>query len=616
LKGLTHMTLQTRPRLEEFFLALLWIIGAVVWGYFGVVGYIENLSNYNNDAVFNLAGMVLSFFLLCLSVFGIRFVLNVFLRLLPTRPAELDTAAGVALSVTLFLGSIFSFVNLGLAIYKLFTLPAPYISNLIFAWGFTACVGIGILGVIQFLAALSAIEPFMGWVDQEGQPRHTSGFLSILRNIQYKMHGRNFGPQRQEDEIRGPLVLETDNRTMLHTEKLAEQPGLEKTLVAHGGYHISALGFTANGTTIFSVSDGGTVHYRAGGRKGTMFPPELKFWDWNAGRVQTATLGAVHTFLTSDYKAPAALHNYRFLVPASGGKFAWITPRNIQVGEWNSDNVQSQPVEDGLVLRGLNGFAPLAFNPDGSRFAWCGADGETRLWNLDTNQVQPLRAYPAHTPTETTGSVHGAWGLVFSPDGTRIASIGGRGLLLQNVYTGWKWFRPTDIDHERMTAFAFSNTGYEMAVGMQVKPHLMQVPQARRNGRQNGYNAPFNPTAMLESGQDELVPVLRLWDLRDERFVDLPLGSQPLRELAYSPDNKLLAGVDEAGILRLWEIPLEGSVVRTPRRLVELDLGITGRKVIITFSPDVSRLLCATDNRIMLWNVARLREANAVLKRA
>lgn len=70
-----------RPRLEEFFLALLWIIGTGAWGYFGYNGYVQNITA---GPAFNLAGFILSFFLLCLTVFGLRYALNTFRRIWTT----------------------------------------------------------------------------------------------------------------------------------------------------------------------------------------------------------------------------------------------------------------------------------------------------------------------------------------------------------------------------------------------------------------------------------------------------------------------------------------------------------------------------------------------------
>lgn len=607
------MTSQTRPRLEEFLLALLWIIGTGGWGYFGVVGYKENLTNPNIS--FNLTGFILSFFLICLTVFGLRFVLNTFRRLWTNSPGWVDTVASLTLGITLILGCFFSLFTLVVALLQLFE---PKVDNLVFGWGVAACLAIIGLAVYQFFAALNVFEPFWGWDNGEENSK-TPGPLRYLINLQRRFHGRNFGPRRAEEHIRGPLIMENDTRTSLIEEKSSGRAGLEKTLVAHGGYHVNMMGFTANGSTVFAVSNGGMVHFQAGGRKGVMFPPELKFWELSTGKVQVAILGAPQTFLTNHYHTPPSLQNYRFLVPSGGGKFAWISPNMIQVGNWSNEQIQSLEVAEGLVLRSANGFVPIAFNPEGSRLAWCAPDGQTRFWNLDSDQVQPLRSYPGGGPEAQTGTENGAWGLVFSPDGTRIATLGGRGILLQNVYTGWRWFRPLEANREKLTAFAFNNNGFEMAVGLHARPDAIRLNAKRgRNGHSLSSTTGNSAAAEMLAGagfditSSEFVPVVRLWDLREDRHVDLLIGKAPLRELAYSPDNRLLAGVDEEGILRVWEIAVEGSANRPPRLTLQLDLGLTGRKVVIGFSPDIAYLLCATDNRILLWNLSKLHQETRV----
>ena len=591
------MTTPVRPRLEEFFLALLWLIGTGGWGYFGLIGYFGNLAR-QGEPNFSLIGFILGFFLLCLTVFGLRFILHTFRRLWIHTPAWLDTTASLSFGLTLLLGSLFSLFSLLVTAMHLFN---DKISNLIFGEGLAACLGMFILSVIQFVTALHAFEPFVG-----GTLRNHTVVRPLKPMLQF-FYGSKGNGNRAGDQTKGPLLLENDSRTGLIDEKGNGRPGLEKTLVAHGGYHVTTLGFTANGAVIFTVSDGGTVHFQAGGRKGTMFPPELKFWDWSSGRVQTAAMGSPQTFLTQDYKTPPSLQDYRFLVPAGGSRFAWVRPDLIQVGNWSNDETQKLNVEDGLVLQGWGGFRPIAFNPEGSRLAWCSTDGQTRLWNLETEQVQPLRAYPPGDPPTPTGTAGGAWGLVFSPDGTRIATLGGQGILLQNVYTGWRWFRPLDDREERLTAFSFSNSGFEMAIGLMARPVAIR---SGRPGRKSNSNNGHQPPAEALTGRDpdQFLPIIRLWDLREDRYSDLLVGDSPLRELAYSPDNRLLAAVDETGLLRLWEVPFEGGAIRPPRLVSQLDLGLSGRKIMLTFTPDVQRLICATDNRVMMWNLARLRE--------
>src|SRR5690349_10201690 len=129
------MAQQTRPRWDEFFLAILWTIGSLVWGYFGLVGYTSNLSEPNG---FRLPGFVISFFLLCLTVFGLRFALNVFLRVPPKLPSWMDNTGPVTLGITLLLGLGFSIFT---AVIVLIYIFRDVTDNLIFAWGFAAALG-------------------------------------------------------------------------------------------------------------------------------------------------------------------------------------------------------------------------------------------------------------------------------------------------------------------------------------------------------------------------------------------------------------------------------------------------------------------------------------------
>ncbi len=433
-----------------------------------------------------------------------------------------------------------------------------------------------------------------------------------LNTLKRKVVGSERTRKRGEKLSGGPLFIESDPRTTIIDEKINGRPALEKTLVSHGGWHVTTLGFSANGSVIFAASDGGAsdarvVHFQAGGRKGTLFPPELKFWDWHANKVQTAALGTPQTFLTKNSEIPPSLINFRFLVPAGGGKFAWVTPTMVRSCDWNNSAIQELEPEGGLILRGYGGFSPVALNPEGSKFAWCDAVGQPSFWDMETNKTRLLRPYPEIADGSITGTEEGIWGLVFSPDGTKIAMLAKRGVMLQNVYTGWRWFAENNPAKEKLSTFAFNHDGFEMAVGLMAQSSAIRLPQNRRNRYNNG-SSPALPEGYTDANGQVWYSTVRLWDLRAADYADIIVGSSPLRELAYSPDNRMLVGVDEAGILRLWDIMPEGSLINPPRLAAQLELGMTGRKTVVIFSPDVERLICATDNRVLIWNLAKVRQ--------
>jgi WD40 repeat protein len=627
------MLTKTRPRWDEFSLALFWTIAAGVLLYFGISGYVSNLVGFDQAATyhFSLPRFIISFGLICLAVFGLSYAGRIFSRMPLHLPLWLDNFGLILLSTVLFSGFWFSLFTDGVLIYDLFNNVHDHLT---LAWGVATIACLVILAIYQILWSLNAFEPFLPWPDEFYNQKvysHKLGlgmrFLLNLNAIQHSLLTRSGKFGYTLENISGPLLPELDHKTTVIEEKADGRPGLEKTLIAHGGWHVNTLGFTANGNNIFAVSDGGTVHFRAGGRKGMLFPPEIKFWETHTDKVQTASLGQTYDFLTRNFQTPLPLQNYRFLVPASGGKFALVMPRLIRLGEWQNNETRNFVPDEVLALQGFNSFMPIAINPEGNKVAWCNTEGQTSYWNLENDRTHSLRIYPTPEGAQT-GQVAGAWGLVFSPDSTKIATIGAQGVLLQNVYTGWRWFAPCEPEREHLTAFAFNHNGFEMAFGLNLhqaavktKGGLLQAGKGAlgTNGR---LVLPAEPLDQLdpEPNTQQWTNVVRLWDLRLPDYVDLVVGAEPLREIAFSPDNQMLAAVDEAGQLRLWQIPAEGfddkNLPNGTQLVAQVDLGMSGRKVVLSFSPDMQRLVCATDNRLLIYNLARLqREAPVEVSR-
>ncbi|NWJ46721.1 MAG: hypothetical protein HXX08_12650 [Chloroflexi bacterium] len=591
-----------RPRLDEFLLAVLWLVTVPVWAYFGLAGYFINLSEPPN---FKLPGFIIGFFFLCLMVFGLRFTIKIFLRLPKTPPKWVDSAAPVVMGITLLLGSLFSFFTLGVVLYYVFSTT---LEKLMFAWGFITAVGILVFGIYLLLAALYSFEPFLLLFDKSNnqKPPWFLNWAIWINQFRVKMLSSGLARSQSERRLHGPLVFESDSLSIIHDEKAGGRPALEKTLIGQGGWHVTTLGITANASVIFAASDGSVPHFQAGGRKGILFPPEIKFWDWHSNKVQTTTLGKTQSFITRNQQVPESLLNYAFLVPAGGGKFTWITPTAVYLGDWQNDTVKVLKPEGELFLKGNGGFAPVAISPEGTKFAWCDATGQIFFWDVVADQTRPLRSYPIGHNAQF-GNEEGIWGLIFSPDGTKIATIAKKGVLLQNVYTGWRWFAELKTSVEKLTTFAFNHDGFEMAIGIMILEEAIRRPSKRSKYSRPPVLQQLPPGSTDSSGKT-WYSVVRIWDLRAADYIDIVVGASPIRDLAFSPDNRVLAAVDEEGVLKLWDIMPEGSAINPPRLAALLELGITGRKTRVIFSPDLKRLICATDNRILIWNIEKVRQ--------
>ncbi|WP_194814343.1 TIR domain-containing protein [Nocardia sp. XZ_19_385] len=254
----------------------------------------------------------------------------------------------------------------------------------------------------------------------------------------------------------------------------------------------------------------------------------------------------------------------------------------------------------------------MALSPDGLRIAYQDREGLIRVVDSLTGQ---------RVGVDMTGSRYVMNRLEFSPDGSRIASVG-NGVRVWDIGSGKVVATVEDATGVRFESSAFNSDGSRIIIGADdgsIRVWDVDADQSigvRTEGHTGSVSAvAFSPDGrrVVSGGNDGTIRVRQLV-ARDEHTVGVLSAGQPLtghvgmvRTVGFAPDGMRIVSGGADGTVRIWEPPLEMFSVEGAEYLARNIWSVA-------FSQNGERMVTGAGNgTVRVWDARNGRPAGPLL---